>query len=109
MFIKIVIQQANKILKLNRDNRVLEGRCREYREKMRKLESQRNNAKIVSENTIMNLLSIQEIEHLGISEMEKRIKRNIFINHLIKAHQDNIKELECLANKTSSSVTNVNS
>lgn len=76
MFIKTVKRQGEKIMNL--DN---------------KLERTKKETINFLDNTVRDLLNLQNINNLGIEEKEKNKHRNIIINALIENCLDKINEL----------------
>lgn len=76
MFIKIVKRQGEKIIELDK--------------KLQDTEQEEIN---FLNNTVRDLLNLQEINSLGISEEDKNKHRNIIINALIENCLDKINEL----------------
>lgn len=76
MFIKTVKRQGEKIIELDK--------------KLQDTEQEEIN---FLNNTVRDLLNLQEINNLGISEEDKNKHRNIIINALVENCLDKINEL----------------
>lgn len=76
MFIKTVRRQGEKIIELDK--------------KLQDTEQEEIN---FLNNTVRDLLNLQEINNLGISEEDKNKHRNIIINALVENCLDKINEL----------------
>lgn len=91
MFAKTVIKQEKELVELHEENKALykENKAlyeenRENRFELLELEEYKKQNEKLKENTIMDLLNLQEINHLGVSEEDKNKHRNVIINKLIK-------------------------
>lgn len=98
MFIKTVIRQGEKIIKLDRENKKLQADYKELLEENKalytenkdnryellELEDYKNKNEKLKKSTIQELIKLQEINRLGIPEEGKNKNRNIIINALIK-------------------------
>lgn len=76
MFIKTVKKQGEKIIELND-----------------KLENTEKETINFLNNTVRELLNLQDVNNLGLEEKEKNKHRNIIINALIENCLDKINEL----------------
>lgn len=76
MFTKIVKRQGEKIVELN--------------DKLKNTEKETIN---FLNNTVRELLNLQDVNNLGLEEKEKNKHRNIIINALIENCLDKISEL----------------
>ena len=76
MFIEIVKRQGEKIIELDK-----------------KLQDTEQDEINFLNNTVRDLLNLQEINNLGISEEDKNKHRNIIINALVENCLDKINEL----------------
>lgn len=79
--------------KLKEENKKIKEENELNREDIENFALQRYKAKILAEDTIKQLNLLQEIEHKGYSEEDKKKNRNIIINNLRKQNIDIIKEL----------------
>lgn len=98
MFAKTVIKQGKELVELHEENEALhrenealhKGNKLLYEEKRKtdlkllELEEYKKQNEKIKENIIMDLLNLQEINRLGVSEEEKNKHRNVIINKLIK-------------------------
>lgn len=98
MFIKTIIKQGEKIIKLDRENKKLQADYKELqkenealytenkdnRYELLELEDYKNKNEKLKKSTIQELIKLQEINRLGIPEEDKNKNRNIIINALIK-------------------------
>lgn len=76
MFLKTVKSQGEKIIKL--DN---------------KLKNEKAETINFLNNTVRELLNLQDVNNLGLEEKEKNKRRNIIINALVENCLDKINEL----------------
>ena len=94
MFLKTVVRQGKKILKLDRENKVLYEENRTLRDENSELRLQKYHSKVLAEDTLKLLNTLQDIDRKGNSEESKRKDRNIILNNLRKRNIDIIKELD---------------
>lgn len=76
MFIKIVKRQGERIIKLDKE-----------------LQDKKQEEINFLNNTVRDLLNLQDINNLGLSEKDKNKHRNIIINALVENCLDKINEL----------------
>lgn len=99
MFVKTVIRQANKILRLTKENEKQQERNIVLKNRLAELNFIKTKTKFLLEDTIRDLFNLQEIEYAGITVEEKQKNRDVIINKLIKLHEEQIKELDRLPNR----------
>ena len=95
MFAKIITRQGKKILEqdkqikeLKEENDSLYQENKENRSTMEDLEDYKRHSSIVHKDIEKELLELQNINHLGISEENKNMQRNQIINNIIKELAD---------------------
>lgn len=91
MLAKTVIKQGKELVELHeenealyKENKALYEENKENRFELLELEEYKKQNEKIKENIIMDLLNLQEINRLGVSEEDKNKHRNVIINKLIK-------------------------
>ena len=84
MFLKTVIKQGEKIIELDKENTAIKNENRDLRFENEELYDYKKEAERLHDRIIIELLNLQEINRLGISENEKNQHRNVIINQIIK-------------------------
>lgn len=93
MFTKTVIKQGREIIRLNEENKALYEENKENRFELLELEDYKKKNEKLKEDLIIDLVNLQEINRLGISEKEKDKHRNVIINKLIKELSNNMEAI----------------
>lgn len=91
-----------RIIRLKQENKRIKESNEELRDEYRIYLILKQDYEARLRSTIIDLLDIQDISSLGISEEEKNKNRNVIINKIIKDFSDEINELDA-SQKTSSS------
>lgn len=92
MFAKTLIKQGEQIIKLDKENKTLYEENKENRFELLELEDYKKKNEKLKEDLIIDLVNLQEINRLGISEKEKDKHRNVIINKLIKELSDSMQK-----------------
>lgn len=89
MFTKTVIRQGEKIMQLEKELNGLYKEKQDLDEAISGLTYYRINTEKLHNSIIRDLLNLQDINRLGIAEVEKDKHRNVIINKIIKELVDN--------------------
>lgn len=88
MFVKTVMKQGEQIIRLDKENKALYEENKENRFELLELEDYKKKNEKLKKDLIIDLINLQEISRLGITEKEKDKHRNVIINKLIKELSD---------------------
>ncbi len=89
MFAKTVIKQGKELVEIHKENKALYEENKENRFELLELEDYKKKNEKLKKDLIIDLINLQEISRLGITEKEKDKHRNVIINKLIKELSDN--------------------
>lgn len=92
MFVKTVMKQGEQIIRLDKENKALYEENKENRFELLELEDYKKKNEKLKKDLIIDLINLQEISRLGITEKEKDKHRNVIINKLIKELSDSIQK-----------------
>ena len=92
MFAKTVIKQGEQIIRLDKENKALYEENKENRFELLELEDYKKKNEKLKKDLIIDLINLQEISRLGITEKEKDKHRNVIINKLIKELSDSMQK-----------------
>lgn len=84
MLTKIIIKQGKQIIDLDKENKALYKENKELRFENDELQDYKNKSEKLHKDIMIDLLNLQEISRLGITESEKNKHRNVIINNIIK-------------------------
>ena len=89
MFAKTVIKQGKELVEIHKENKALYEENKENRFELLELEDYKKKNEKLKKDLIIDLINLQEISRLGITEKEKDKHRNVIINKLINELSDN--------------------
>lgn len=92
MFVKTVMKQGEQIIRLDKENKALYEENKENRFELLELEDYKKKNEKLKKDLIIDLINLQEISRLGITEKEKDKHRNVIINKLIKELSDSMQK-----------------
>lgn len=92
MFAKTVIKQGKELVEIHKENKALYEENKENRFELLELEDYKKKNEKLKKDLIIDLINLQEISRLGITEKEKDKHRNVIINKLIKELSDSIQK-----------------
>lgn len=84
MLTQIIIKQGKQIIDLDKENKALYKENKELRFENDELQAYKNKSEKSHKDIMIDLLNLQEISRLGITESEKNKHRNVIINNIIK-------------------------
>lgn len=92
MFAKTVIKQGKELVEIHKENKALYEENKENRFELLELEDYKKKNEKLKKDLIIDLINLQEISRLGITEKEKDKHRNVIINKLIKELSDSMQK-----------------
>ena len=92
MLVKTVMKQGEQIIRLDKENKALYEENKENRFELLELEDYKKKNEKLKKDLIIDLINLQEISRLGITEKEKDKHRNVIINKLIKELSDSMQK-----------------